>query len=146
MSSGIRPLESGERFLESGIWPLESGISPLESGLRPPASPTPPDDNDSPLPSAISHLSSCLAGPDGWWLAPEGAAVHDGEKAAVIADVHLGYEWARGAGGDQVPAHSLAETLAKLERLLARVRVGRLIVAGDLVESAAPCARRCDTT
>ena len=31
-----------------------------------------------------------------------------------IADVHLGYEWARAAGGDCLPAHSLAETLAKL--------------------------------
>src|SRR4051812_1629615 len=46
-----------------------------------------------------------------WQLTPEGAAIHPGEKTAVIADVHLGYEWARGLAGDCVPAHSLAETL-----------------------------------
>jgi putative SbcD/Mre11-related phosphoesterase len=76
-----------------------------------------------------------------WRLTPEGAAVHPGEATAVIADVHLGYEWARGAGGDQLPAHSLRETLAKLHRLLARVLVRRLIVAGDLVETPRRCAR-----
>ena len=59
----------------------------------------------------------------------------------MIADVHLGYEWARAAGGDCLPAHSLAETLAKLGRLLGRVPIGRLVVAGDLVESPAPCRR-----
>ena len=37
----------------------------------------------------------------------------------MIADVHLGYEWARAAGGDCLPSHSLAETLAKLASLLA---------------------------
>lgn len=79
--------------------------------------------------------------PDGWWLAPEGAAVHRGERLAVIADVHLGYEWARAASGDMVPPHSLAETLAKLQRLRARVRFERLIVAGDLTESSTPCPR-----
>ena len=82
-----------------------------------------------------------IDGPDGWRLAPEGAAVHPGERVAVIADVHLGYEWARGAGGDCLPAHSLAETLAKLERLLGRVPIARLVVAGDLVESPRACRR-----
>jgi metallophosphoesterase superfamily enzyme len=55
---------------------------------------------------------------------------------AVVADVHLGYEWSRGRGGDVVPAHSLAETLERLGRLLDRAPepVRRLIVAGDLVE------------
>lgn len=76
-----------------------------------------------------------------WSLAPEGAAVHRAERTAVIADVHLGYEWARASGGDMIPAHSLAETIAKLERLLARAPIARLIVAGDLVEAAGPCAR-----
>ncbi len=56
-----------------------------------------------------------------WQLAPEGAAIHPGERTAVIADVHLGYEWARGSAGDCVPAHSLDETLSRLDRLLARV-------------------------
>ena len=62
-----------------------------------------------------------IEGPDGWRLAPEGAAVHPVERVAVIADVHLGYEWARAAGGDCLPSHSLAETLVKLGRLLGRV-------------------------
>jgi putative SbcD/Mre11-related phosphoesterase len=82
-----------------------------------------------------------IEGPDGWQLAPEGAAVHPTERVAVIADVHLGYEWSRGAGGDCLPAHSLAETLAKLARLLGRAPIARLVVAGDLVESPAPCRR-----
>jgi len=82
-----------------------------------------------------------IAGPDGWTLRPEGAAVHQAERIAVIADVHLGYEWARAAGGDVVPAHSLAETLAKLATLLDHCPVDRLIVAGDLVESPRPCRR-----
>ena len=59
---------------------------------------------------------------DVWTLAPEGAAICHGERTAVIADVHLGYEWARGSAGDCVPAHSLAETVAKLDGLLARAR------------------------
>jgi putative SbcD/Mre11-related phosphoesterase len=77
-----------------------------------------------------------------WQLAPEGAAIHPGEKTAVIADVHLGYEWARGLAGDCVPAHSLAETLEQLASLLARASIDRLVVAGDLVE----CPRRCFRT
>jgi putative SbcD/Mre11-related phosphoesterase len=78
---------------------------------------------------------------DPWQLTPEGAAIHPGERLAVVADVHLGYEWARGQGGDCVPAHSLAETLDKLSGLLARAAVDRLVVAGDLVESPRPCRR-----
>lgn len=82
-----------------------------------------------------------VEGPGGWWLAPEGAVVHRGEGVVVVADVHLGYEWSRGEGGDVVPAHSLAETKAKLDRLLDRAPVGRLVVAGDLLESPRPCRR-----
>jgi putative SbcD/Mre11-related phosphoesterase len=78
---------------------------------------------------------------DCWLLTPEGGLIHVGEKTAVIADVHLGYEWARGAAGDSVPAHSLKETLERLERLLGRSRIERLIVAGDLVEPVRPCPR-----
>ncbi|HEV3163268.1 MAG TPA: metallophosphoesterase [Isosphaeraceae bacterium] len=90
---------------------------------------------------AFSLMAHCC---DGWLLAPEGAVVHPGERTAVIADVHLGYEWARGSGGDCLPAHSLRETLAKLETLLARARIERLIVAGDLVESSSRCRRTED--
>ena len=82
-----------------------------------------------------------IAGPDGWMLAPEGAALHVEHRVAVIADVHLGYEWARAAGGDCLPAHSLRETLAKLTTLLARQPIDRLVVAGDLVESPRRCLR-----
>jgi putative SbcD/Mre11-related phosphoesterase len=78
---------------------------------------------------------------DSWELTPEGAAIHRGERTAVIADVHLGYEWARGAAGDCVPAHSLDETRARLGRVLGRAPIARLIVAGDLVESFRPCRR-----
>ena len=76
-----------------------------------------------------------------WLLTAEGAAVHASGETAVIADVHLGYEWARAHGGDSLPPHSLAETLAKLDSLLARVKIARLIVAGDLVETPRPCPR-----
>src|SRR3954467_9134492 len=83
-------------------------------------------------------------GPDGWRLAPEGGAIHPGERTAVIADVHLGYEWARGAGGDHLPAHTRAESRAKLTRLLGRAAIDRLVVAGDLVESRRPCPRTAE--
>jgi putative SbcD/Mre11-related phosphoesterase len=82
-----------------------------------------------------------VAAQDGWWLSPEGAVVHLDERTAVIADVHLGYEWSRGAGGDVVPAHSLAETLAAVGRLFDRTEIDRLVVAGDLVESGRRCFR-----
>ena len=82
-----------------------------------------------------------IAGPDGWMLTPEGAALHVKQRVAVIADVHLGYEWARAAGGDCVPEHSLRETLSKLTTLLARQPIDRLVVAGDLVESPRRCVR-----
>ena len=91
--------------------------------------------------SPKSEMPGCHPYGD-WQLAPEGAAIHPGEKTAVIADVHLGYEWARGLAGDCVPAHSLAETLEQLESLLARAPINRLVVAGDLVE----CPRRCART
>ena len=51
-------------------------------------------------PAAGAHASGV------WLFTPEGAVVHRGERTAVVADVHLGYEWARGAAGDCVPAHS----------------------------------------
>src|SRR5262245_34194602 len=76
-----------------------------------------------------------------WSFTPEGAAIHPGERTAVVADVHLGYEWARGAAGDCVPSHSLEETVARLSAVFARAAIARLIVAGDLVESARPCHR-----
>ena len=79
--------------------------------------------------------------PKGWCFTPEGAAVFEPEATAVVADVHLGYEWARARGGDVVPAHSLGETTFRLARLFDRARIRRLIVAGDLTESPHPCLR-----
>jgi putative SbcD/Mre11-related phosphoesterase len=76
-----------------------------------------------------------------WYLTPEGGAIHCGERMAVIADVHLGYEWARGLAGDCVPAHSLSETLGLLESMLMRGPIESLVVAGDLVESPKRCFR-----
>ncbi len=81
---------------------------------------------------------------DEWRLTPEGAAIHLVEQTAVVADLHLGYEWARGAAGDCVIAHSLVETLARLALVLVHAPVTRLIVAGDLVESPRPCRRTSD--
>jgi putative SbcD/Mre11-related phosphoesterase len=78
---------------------------------------------------------------DDWLLTPDGAAIHAGETTAVIADVHLGYEWARGAAGDCVVAHSLAETKQRLARVLGRAAISRLVVAGDLIESPRDCPR-----
>jgi putative SbcD/Mre11-related phosphoesterase len=74
-------------------------------------------------------------------LTPEGGLILPRARTAVIADVHLGYEWARASAGDCLPAHSLAETLERLERLCARGRIERLVVAGDLVEQGRPCRR-----
>ena len=81
---------------------------------------------------------------EGWQFTPEGAAVHRGEQTAVIADLHLGYEWARGASGDCVIAHSLEETVMRLTALVGRSMPSRLIVAGDLRESSRACPRTAD--
>jgi putative SbcD/Mre11-related phosphoesterase len=92
------------------------------------------------LARAPAKTEGCLAFAD-WLFTPEGGLIHFAERIAVIADVHLGYEWARGAAGDCVPAHSLAETIERLERLLGRSSIDRLVVAGDLVEPLRPCPR-----
>jgi putative SbcD/Mre11-related phosphoesterase len=67
--------------------------------------------------------------------------VHPTTHTAVVADVHLGYEWARGTKGDCVPAHSLDETVGRLTSLFEHIKIRRLIVAGDLVESRRYCRR-----
>jgi putative SbcD/Mre11-related phosphoesterase len=88
-----------------------------------------------------ARSSASLEGLECWQFLPQGAAVHTASRTAVIADVHLGYEWARGAAGDCIPAHSLDETVRRLESVLARGDIERLVVAGDLVESSRPCHR-----
>lgn len=82
-----------------------------------------------------------IEGPDGWMMTPEGGLLHVEHRVGVVADLHLGYEWARGSGGDCLPAHSLAETIEGLGSMIGRAAIDRLIVAGDLVESARPCPR-----
>ncbi|MFO0889091.1 MAG: metallophosphoesterase [Isosphaeraceae bacterium] len=91
-------------------------------------------------PGEVASEGPCVA-VENWLLTPEAGILHPGERTAVIADLHLGYEWARGAAGDSVPRHSLDEALRRLTGLLARSPVGRVVVAGDLVESARPCRR-----
>lgn len=82
-----------------------------------------------------------VPGTDGWWFTSERAAVRLESRTAVIADVHLGYEWARAARGDMVVPHSLEATIERLGRLFDRCPIDRLIVAGDLVESRRGCPR-----
>jgi putative SbcD/Mre11-related phosphoesterase len=69
-----------------------------------------------------------------WLLTPERAAVHLPTGTAVIADLHLGYSGARRRAGEAVPAMGIEEATAGLEPLLARERIARLVIAGDLVE------------
>lgn len=72
---------------------------------------------------------------DDWELTPFRAAMHLTTRAAVVADLHLGYGLVRQAGGEAVPDLGWSRLARRLERLWARYRPRRLIVAGDLVES-----------
>jgi putative SbcD/Mre11-related phosphoesterase len=72
---------------------------------------------------------------DDWLLTPARAAIHLPSATAVVADLHLGYGEMRCRRGDAVPLASLAVSLAPLTALLARQRIARLIVAGDLFEA-----------
>jgi uncharacterized protein len=69
-----------------------------------------------------------------WLLTPERAAVHLPTATAVVADLHLGYGQARRRRGEAVPRVRVAEALAPLRPALARHRVRRLVIAGDLFE------------
>jgi putative SbcD/Mre11-related phosphoesterase len=69
-----------------------------------------------------------------WLLTPERAAIHLPSATAVIADPHLGYDEVRRRGGEALPMFDLDEALARLDTLVARRQVQRLIIAGDLVE------------
>lgn len=77
---------------------------------------------------------ACL--PADWLLTAERAAVHRPTATAVIADLHLGYLQARVHSGEAVPAVDLDEAMAPLAALSQRHGVRRLVVAGDLFESA----------
>jgi putative SbcD/Mre11-related phosphoesterase len=71
-----------------------------------------------------------------WLLTPERAAVHVPTATAVLADLHLGYDQVRRRGGDAIPDFGLDDTFASLSSLAARTAVRRLVIAGDLCESA----------
>jgi metallophosphoesterase superfamily enzyme len=67
-----------------------------------------------------------------WTFTPEGAAIHPGERTAVIADVHLGYEW---AAGDLVesarPCRRTAEDVRRLREWLEGRGVSLLALEGN---------------
>jgi putative SbcD/Mre11-related phosphoesterase len=71
-----------------------------------------------------------------WLLTPERAAVHVPTATAVLADLHLGYNQVRRRGGEALPDFGLDDTFAALSSLAARTTVRRLVIAGDLWESA----------
>jgi metallophosphoesterase superfamily enzyme len=71
---------------------------------------------------------------DDWLLTPERMAIHLPSQTAVAADLHLGYNEARRRAGEAVPADALDEQLAGLRRALVRHGVGRLVLAGDVLE------------
>jgi metallophosphoesterase superfamily enzyme len=74
---------------------------------------------------------------DEWLLTPQGAAVHVPTATAVVADLHLGYGEARRSSGEAVPLPDLSRVLAPLAVVASRWRARRLVIAGDLFESAA---------
>lgn len=76
-----------------------------------------------------------------WLLTPYRAAVHVPTGTAVVADLHLGYDDARRRAGEAVPDAGLGEVLKTLSTLFAAHGVRRLIIAGDLAESAAGQSR-----
>jgi uncharacterized protein len=133
-------MDKGDRTrnIPARIVGTRSGVPRPSPPIGRRAIPTVPLDSRAEIAVGVCNID---ANCPGWCLTSEGAAVHHTKKTAVIADVHLGYEWARGNGGDTVPAHSLAEVLAKLEALVERAPISRLIVAGDMVESSKPCPR-----
>ena len=79
--------------------------------------------------------SGWSAGPDGWFMVPEGAIVRPSLGMVVISDLHLGYEQSRGA--DYLPQTSEIEIRKRLTRLFDRFATRTLVVAGDVVESRA---------
>jgi metallophosphoesterase superfamily enzyme len=85
-------------------------------------------------------MINCVVVNSDWLLTPQRAAIHLPTGTGVVADLHLGYDLTRMRGGDATPAISIEEQLDPLRQALAEHAVHRLVVAGDLVESA-----RCDS-
>ncbi len=77
------------------------------------------------LPGVLAHSSGAL------WLAAS--------KAAIVADVHLGYSWAQRRRGELGPLVDF-RTREKLFRLCDELRPEHLVFLGDLVHAPRPCA------
>ncbi|MCS6976301.1 MAG: DEAD/DEAH box helicase [Gemmatales bacterium] len=94
-----------------------------------------------PLGDGLTELQATTSGrngvriEDGLLLTAQRAAVHLPSHSAVIADVHLGYDTARQASGEAVPSLGWTGLRRRLETLLSRFPLRRLVVAGDLVEN-----------
>jgi putative SbcD/Mre11-related phosphoesterase len=73
---------------------------------------------------------------DEWLLTPDRIAVHLPTATAVLADLHLGYDAVRRAGGEAVPERGWEAVRQRLNASLHRYAVRQLLVAGDLVEDA----------
>jgi metallophosphoesterase superfamily enzyme len=69
-----------------------------------------------------------------WRLLPQRFAVHVPTATAVLADLHLGYTAARQRLGDAIPNRGVFEEMQPLADAAAALKVGKLIVAGDLFE------------
>jgi uncharacterized protein len=73
---------------------------------------------------------------DDFLLTPQRIAIHLATATAVVADLHLGYREARHRSGDAVPGVDLDNVLDPLRQALEDTGVKRLVVAGDLFETA----------
>lgn len=71
-----------------------------------------------------------------WLLTPFRAAVHVPSATAVVADLHLGYDALRRESGEAIPDMGWLQTRKRLDELINRHQIARLIVAGDLIENA----------
>lgn len=56
-------------------------------------------------------------------------------RTLLVADVHLGKEWAFGRAGLAVPAGATDSDLARLDRLVRRFGAGELLVLGDFTHA-----------
>jgi putative SbcD/Mre11-related phosphoesterase len=73
---------------------------------------------------------------DDWLLTPAKTAVHLPTATAVLADLHLGYSLVRRGRGDAIPDVDVASVLAPLVQVRSSANFTRVVVAGDLFESA----------
>jgi putative SbcD/Mre11-related phosphoesterase len=69
-----------------------------------------------------------------WLLTAQRVAVHVPTGTAVLADLHLGYAAARRRCGEAIPTMPVHEALRPLAVVLSRLRLSRVVIAGDLFE------------